>query len=149
MSSLHFSQPADGNFLTLPATTTAAVESAAPVKPTSEAGASARGKAAGFSATTDAAEGARTDAALTTRFSVSSSCPIVSAERPGGRTGMIESSATVESAAIEIVPVIKRGAPREIPAVVKKHGVVVPVESPMTPPPPITTPPPDPEADSK
>ena len=122
---------------------------AAPVKPsaTTEAGATARGKAPGLSATVIAAEGTGANAALTARRSVSSGRRPISVERPARCPGPVESSPARRSAAIEIVPVIESGAPGRVSAVVKQHGVIMPIESPMAPSPSKTTPPADSEAE--
>jgi hypothetical protein len=124
------------------------MKTAATVK-SSEAGGSTRGETAGLSAALDPAESTRADAALAAGRSISPGCPVVSFEGPGGSTGMIESSAPVDSAAIEVAAVIKCGAPREISTVVKQHVMVTPIESPMTPSPSEPTEPTDTEPNSK
>src|SRR5882762_985861 len=111
------------------------------------------------------AEGTRADAALTARFSVSSSRVVVSFKRPGRwggtvfnptgtagvRTGgpvpfiaagtistpiAVESAAHV-SASIVVVAVIKRVAPRVVPFVIMNYDSVMPVGPPMMPAPAI------------
>ncbi len=111
------------------------------------------------------AEGTRADAALTARFSVSSSRVVVSFKRPGRwggtvfnptgtagvRTGgpvpfiaagtistpiAVESAAHV-SASIVVVAVIKRVAPRVVPFVIMNYDSVMPIGPPMMPAPAI------------
>jgi hypothetical protein len=84
------------------------------------------------------AEGARADAALTARFRVASVSLAVSVERSGWCAGPIETSAPLDSSSIEVIPVVKRVAPRVVPVVIMKYGSVMPIGPPMVPAPSIT-----------
>src|SRR5271157_2270436 len=116
--------------------------SAAAVKASAtHAGASPGGIALGLSAVVVAAEGARVNAALTARLSVSSSLLPVPLERPGGFASTIAAHsalhipfyAALASSPVVTAPVIKSSASRVVPAVVVDCVVVMPIESPMTP----------------
>src|SRR5208282_451167 len=110
-----------------------------------------------------AAIGARLDAFFPAGCSVSSRSLGVSFERPGGCARTVGGSsaragfpagrpvpcfASVNSAAVVGVPVIKRPARRVVPGVVISCVMVMPIESPMTPAPSKTSIPSDSEADS-
>src|SRR5271168_17224 len=101
----------------------------------------------------DVAESARSDAALPARLGVSPSRSSVSVERPGGNSAASNfvsyPSAAYPSSTLEIVAVIERPAPREVGTVVKQHGVIAPVEPPVTPSPSKTTEPANSKADSE
>src|ERR1700740_1029672 len=97
------------------------------------------------------AEGTRADAALTARFSVSSSSVVVSFKRPGRWGGTVFNAARAFTfpagrlwrsfgmvvitagafASIESVTVIKRPALRVIALVVVRRVVVMPIASPV------------------
>src|SRR5580658_2226720 len=104
-------------------------------------------------------------AALTAGFSVSSSRSVVSVERHGPCTGMVENPAIAAIALrsvlhvsgyarlaagpVVIVSVIRRPAHRVVSCATVKGVSVMPIESPMRPPPSKTAEPTDSEADSE
>src|SRR5713226_6989446 len=123
------------------------------------------------------AEGTRADAALTARFSVSSSSVVVSFKWPGRLGGTVFNPAgtagvrtggpvpfiaagTISAAvaakfaarfssSVVVVPVIKRGAPGVVPIVIMHYDSVMPIGPPMMPSPTITSVVANAEADSE
>ena len=126
------------------AASTAAVKTAS----TAKASASARRKTPFLSTMAEAAEGARSNAALAARRGITASGPAVAAERLGRSFATVVNT-TVHSAPVESVAVIKGAAVGGIPRVVENRVVVMPIATPMVPAPSVVTKKPDAEAHSE
>src|ERR1039457_133222 len=145
----------------------AAARSAATGRSSTDAGASARRIAPCLSAMVVSAEGARTDTALAAGFSISSSSPGVSVEGSGRCARTVVNAATpadvasasssaavgvssaARSSSVEIAPVVESVASGVVPVVVINCEMVMPIESPMGPPPSKPAEEADSEADSE